>query len=253
VASVKRKSEPARPSRALRTRGAWNRGTIARRNGLRAQRLKPAGDPPGGASLRPGSRGAPGILRRRGRPPRPAETNPIAAAGRSVLGLRNRQRTRRVDLDLLRRMIRWLLGEQLRVPRFELCFHLVTAREVTRVNEAYLGHKGSTDVITFDHLEARAGWPPAGAGTAEHRGNAKEALWGEIFISMDDALAQAGLYRTTWQTELARYAIHGVLHLVGYDDTHPSRRRRMKREEDRLLRRMAGQFSLRRLARAAPR
>ena len=173
------------------------------------------------------------------------------AAGHSILCLRNRQRARRVDSVLLRQMIRWLLTEQLRVPDFELCFHLVTAREITRVNESYLRHQGSTDVISFDYVDTLRDWPLAHAKAVAHRRDANETLCGEIFISVDDALAQAGQYRTTWQAELARYVIHGLLHLAGYDDTQPSRRRRMKREEDRLLRRLAGRFSLRLLARAA--
>ena len=79
-----------------------------------------------------------------------------------------------------------------------------------------------------------------------------EHVHGEIFICIDDAVKQARQFRTTWQSELVRYLIHGVLHLVGYDDLTPAGRRAMKREENRLLRMLSRQFSLRRLANAGP-
>ena len=46
---------------------------------------------------------------------------------------------------------------------------------------------------------------------------------------------QAKQFKTTWQSEIVRYVIHGVLHLLGHDDRLAAARRRMKREENRLL------------------
>jgi probable rRNA maturation factor len=79
---------------------------------------------------------------------------------------------------------------------------------------------------------------------------AGRSLQGEIYISMDAAVAQARQFRTTWQAELVRYVIHGLLHLAGHDDQRAPARRRMKREEDRLLRGVARQFSFKQLAAA---
>ncbi len=154
-----------------------------------------------------------------------------------TLELRVRQRTRRVDTVLLRRFIRALLEEKLGVASYELGLHLVAAPEMTRLNETFLQHAGSTDVITFDHAEA----PDS------------SRLHGEIFICLDDAVNQSRTFRTTWQSELARYVIHGVLHLRGFEDLTPGKRRVMKREENRLLRAWAGQFPLQRLAKTSGR
>ena len=66
---------------------------------------------------------------------------------------------------------------------------------------------------------------------------------------MDDAIAQAREFRTSWQSELARYVIHGVLHLRGYDDIRAADRRKMKREENRLLKEIARLFPLKELGR----
>ncbi len=86
---------------------------------------------------------------------------------------------------------------------YELGVHLIGAGEMARLNETFLGHEGSTDVITFNHREGA----PAGK------------LYGEIFICVDDALVQARRFRVWWQAEVARYLVHGLLHLEGWDDS----------------------------------
>ena len=111
---------------------------------------------------------------------------------------------------------------------------------MTRVNETFLQHEGSTDVITFDHSELSPG-----PQTPDPRLN----LHGELFICVDEAIRQARRFRTTWQSELVRYVVHGVLHLLGHDDHHAADRRKMKREENRLVRLMARRFAFTRLSR----
>jgi probable rRNA maturation factor len=63
-----------------------------------------------------------------------------------------------------------------------------------------------------------------------------------LFISVPDAVGQAAVYGTTPSLELLRYVVHGVLHLRGYDDLEPGLRRVMKREENRLVRRLSERF-----------
>lgn len=154
------------------------------------------------------------------------------------LTLRNRQRTRAVDLQLFRQVVQGLLAELPQVAQAELGIYLLGAPEMARLNEDFLHHAGATDVITFDYAEQPAG-----------KRLAKVELHGEIFICVDEAIAQARQFRTRWPTELVRYAVHGTLHLLGYDDHHAAARRQMKREENRLLRRLAARFPLSRLAR----
>jgi rRNA maturation RNase YbeY len=104
---------------------------------------------------------------------------------------------------------------------------------MARINKTFLNHEGSTDVITFDYAELKT-----------QNSKLKTVLHGELFICVDDAIAQAREFRTTWQSEVIRYLVHGVLHLLGHDDHAAAARRRMKREENRLLRRLAREFSL---------
>jgi len=152
------------------------------------------------------------------------------------LALRNRQKTRKVNIPLLRRLTKTLL-EQLLPPRpYQLCIHLVSAQEMIRLNQSFLHHTGPTDVITFDL-----------SSEASTKGDEPFLLYGEIFVCLDVAQAQAREFQTTWQAELARYVAHGLLHLYGYDDRDSLQRRRMKRQEDRLVRQLTERFRLSRL------
>jgi probable rRNA maturation factor len=151
----------------------------------------------------------------------------------ATLSLGNRQRSRPVNLVVLRRLVRVLLCDFLQRQTFDLGVYLVGAAEMTRLNQTWLQHEGSTDVITFDYTD------PADPAR----------LSGEIFVCVDEALAQATRFHTTWESELARYVVHGVLHLDGYDDQAVADRRRMKRQEHRLLRLLSRRVALRQLNR----
>jgi probable rRNA maturation factor len=169
----------------------------------------------------------------------------------SALRTENRQRARPVDLHYLRAIVRTLLEKVLAILDYDLAVHLVAAPEMTRLNETFLQHEGPTDVITFDYCGQA---PPASRlsrpRSTPHapRPPLRPPLHGEIFICLNEALTQAQRFRTTWQSELLRYLIHGILHLQGFDDLRSRDRRTMKREESRLLRLCSRQFDLQKLA-----
>ena len=139
----------------------------------------------------------------------------------------NRQRARKINKPLLEKIVAELFSE-LEIMEVELGIHLVGAKEMARVNWQFLHHEGSTDVITFDHQES---------GVRSQKSELK--LNGELFICVDEAVTQAKEFGTNWQSEVVRYIVHGVLHLLGYDDLKPQLRRVMKREENRLVRLLA--------------
>lgn len=140
----------------------------------------------------------------------------------------NRQRTRRLDTKKIREILDWLLVEDLGLDHVELGIHFVSAKEMARVHEQYMDIAGSTDVITFDHGSK----PPI-------------RIHGEIFISLQDAEEQARAFKTDWQSETIRYVIHGVLHLLGLDDTDPRKRMRMKAKENMFLQHVKKRFDVR--------
>ncbi len=142
------------------------------------------------------------------------------------------QRRSPVDLRQLRAMITYLLRDLLDSPDFDLTIHILNSLHMARINQLYLQHEGPTDVITFDYSDGPS-----------------SPLAGEIFVCVDEALLYARRFRTTWQAELARYIIHGTLHLRGHDDRQLHARRRMKREEGRLLKELSRRFDLSKLER----
>jgi probable rRNA maturation factor len=82
-----------------------------------------------------------------------------------------------------------------------------------------------TDVLTFDLGD-------------EHESGG-DGIEGEIVISVETARREAKRRRLPERQEVLRYLIHGTLHLIGYDDATPPQRRRMRREEDRVLAELA--------------
>ncbi len=136
--------------------------------------------------------------------------------GVTIVWVSNRQRCRPVECGTIRRLVEKTLRTLSATG--EIGIHFVGSKRMAAVNWQYLRHVGSTDVITFDH------------------GSIPGHLHGELFICVADAVGQAREFRTTWQQELVRYVIHGLLHLCGFDDQEPAMRRGMKRMEHRLVR-----------------
>jgi probable rRNA maturation factor len=144
----------------------------------------------------------------------------------------NRQRARKINSRLLKKIAEALLAD-LKIKEAELGINLVATREMTLINEVFLRHEGSTDVITFDHSNPEARSREQGA-----------RLHGELFICVDEAILQADKFKTKWQAEIVRYIVHGVLHLLGHNDLYAAARRKMKREENRRLAGLSRKFSL---------
>ena len=161
----------------------------------------------------------------------------IAARAPTELALRNRHPHEPIDGRQLRRLALAALREPVIAPGdaaarggHELSILIVDGQAMTALNRRWLGHEGSTDVITFAYPPPPGGPEPSGA------------LRGDLVISLDDAARQARRFRTTREAELARCLVHGLLHLRGYRDATPPARRRMKLAEDRVLRNLARRF-----------
>ena len=136
-----------------------------------------------------------------------------------LVTLSNRQRSRRIHSPAFKVAAEILLGDLLNLPKYQLSIHLIGNRTMSRINQEYMSHEGPTDIITLDY---RTNLP-------------SESLQGELYICVDVAIEQARQHNTTWQTELTRYLVHGVLHLCGYDDQKSGDRIIMKRAENSLL------------------
>ncbi len=92
---------------------------------------------------------------------------------------------------------------------------LLTDRRIRTLNKQYLQHDYATDVITFP-LE-------------------DQPLYGEIYVSLETARRQANEYNVTVVNELSRLAVHGALHLLGYDDAEQADRETMHKLENKYI------------------
>lgn len=91
------------------------------------------------------------------------------------------------------------------------------------INRDFLGHDHHTDVITFDYssdFEIQYG---------------PNSISGDIYISIDTVSRNAELYDEGFDKELHRVMVHGLLHLIGFDDTTPELKAEMTQQEDNAL------------------
>jgi len=100
-------------------------------------------------------------------------------------------------------------------PPGELSVAFLTDPALAQLHADFLADPTPTDVITFEGDPA--------VGTA-----------GEICVSVDAAIREIGA-RRDFSSELTLYLVHGWLHLAGYDDLEPAKKRQMRRAEARAL------------------
>ena len=102
----------------------------------------------------------------------------------------------------------------------EVAYIFCNDEKILEVNREYLQHDYYTDIITFDYCE-------------------DNILNGDIFISLDTVASNAVEFGVTFDEELHRVLIHGILHLCGQDDQTPELRAEMiAKENDALKLRM---------------
>ena len=141
------------------------------------------------------------------RPIRAGSTIRISGTSR-VPGVTRRQ---------LARLIRFVAArEGRRIAELDLA--IVPAVEMARLNRLYLGVRGPTDVLSFDLAEGRA-----------------RELAAQIVVCADMAVDQARRRGHSARREVMLYVVHGLLHLMGYDDATKAGAGRMHAREDELL------------------
>lgn len=95
----------------------------------------------------------------------------------------------------------------------DIAFIFCSDDYILDVNVKYLGHDYYTDIITFDYCEG-------------------DRISGDLFISIDSVRDNAEHFGVDFETELNRVMVHGVLHLIGYDDHNDEDIKMMRAKED---------------------
>lgn len=87
-----------------------------------------------------------------------------------------------------------------------------------KINTEYLNHNTLTDIVTFDQSNSTA-----------------DGLEGDIYISIERVKENAQMLQQSFDDELCRVMIHGVLHLIGYTDKSARAKIAMRKKEDAYL------------------
>jgi len=98
----------------------------------------------------------------------------------------------------------------------EIAYIFCSDEKILEVNKEYLQHDYYTDIITFDYCE-------------------DNVISGDIFISLDTVKSNSEQFNTSYNDELHRTIIHGILHLCGINDKGEREREIMEAEENKAL------------------
>ncbi len=98
----------------------------------------------------------------------------------------------------------------------DINYIFVDDERILEVNRQFLQHDYYTDIITFDYDEA-------------------DIISGDLYISLDTVRSNARLVGVTYEQELYRVIVHGVLHLCGINDKGPGEREIMEEHENQAL------------------
>lgn len=97
-----------------------------------------------------------------------------------------------------------------------LNFLIVGDKRMIHFNKTYLNHDYSTDIITFDNSE-------------------NKKISGDIVISIERVKENSKKYKVKLEDELRRVMVHGLLHLLGYDDKNEKEKKRIRKKENYYL------------------
>ncbi len=98
----------------------------------------------------------------------------------------------------------------------DVSFTFVSVQDIVDINRKYLNHDYPTDIITFDYSKNRT-------------------IHGDIYISAEVVKENAYRFEEDYQRELKRVVVHGILHLLGFNDGTDEEKSEMRREEDYCL------------------
>lgn len=122
--------------------------------------------------------------------------------------------------SLITKAAKAALGPKAKAPG-ELCVVFASDAQVHALNKRFLSHDRKTDVISFDYPRLKKALP--------------DSPFGDVYISLGVATRQAKAMKHPLAVEAVTLAVHGTLHLVGYDDMKPADKARMFKRQDALV------------------
>jgi probable rRNA maturation factor len=127
------------------------------------------------------------------------------------------------DKTRIRRWLNVVIREENKKPWY-VNIILTNDEYLFELNKTYLKHETFTDILTFPYLEED-----------------NDVISGDIFISINRVRENAGIFKQDFLIELHRVMVHGILHLIGYDDKGKKEKEIMTQKEDYYLEKFSRQ------------
>ncbi|EFI69562.1 rRNA maturation RNase YbeY [Lysinibacillus capsici] len=131
-------------------------------------------------------------------------------------------------IELVEKLLQHAASVENIEPETEVSVTFVTNKAIQDINREYRGKDQPTDVISFALEEL-------GQGEMEVIFEGMPRVLGDIIISTDRAKEQAEEYNHSFERELGFLAVHGFLHLLGYDHMKPEEEKVMFAKQDEIL------------------
>lgn len=143
----------------------------------------------------------------------------------TALSIEQDHPSRDLDEAVLRQVIRHVLAAE-EATLVHLSVVLTDHDTVRHLNQSYLDHDYDTDVLSFSLRSASVSDP--------HETD-EEGVEGEVYVDLDTAAERHTEFDTSFEREAYRYVVHGLLHLIGYNDATETGQETMRQKEDQYL------------------
>lgn len=130
----------------------------------------------------------------------------------------NTQKNMRISSRAVKKIINAVMSLENRVCD-ELSVHFITTKKISELHAMYFQDSSTTDCISFP--------------MDEHDTHTGYSILGEIFVCPETAIHYAQKHAVNPYEECTLYIVHGLLHLLGYEDVKPQLKKTMRRAEKR--------------------
>ncbi len=113
----------------------------------------------------------------------------------------------------IKKWITYIIEKEFKKSVGDINFYFTDDSEILEINKKYLTHNYYTDIITFNYCT-------------------ENSISGDIVISVDTVKSNAKDYNVTFENELHRVIVHGILHLIGFDDSTEKLKKEISEKEN---------------------
>jgi len=113
----------------------------------------------------------------------------------------------------IKKWIIYIIEKEFKKSVGDINFYFTDDTEILEINKKYLAHNYYTDIITFNYCT-------------------ENSISGDIVISVDTVKTNAKDYNVTFENELHRVIVNGILHLLGFDDSTEEQKKEIREKEN---------------------